>query len=153
MKAIFLPQLYFGLLLIAANAFADNSPVLGKWKTIDDKTKQAKSVVEIYQQDDKVYGKILKLFRGSGEEQDPVCTECKDERKGQKVIGMVIIEGLEKQENRWKKGNIIDPQNGKTYRCEMWLEEDQLKVRGYWGMLFRTQTWQRCADNDQSCEP
>jgi uncharacterized protein (DUF2147 family) len=143
MKAIFSQLLYFGLLLIAVNAFADNSAVLGKWKTIDDETGQAKSMVEIYQQDGKLYGKIVELFRDPNEDPDPVCSKCEGERQDQKVIGMVIIEGLEKQDDTWTNGTILDPQNGKTYRCKIWLEEDKLKVRGYWGIVFRTQTWYR----------
>lgn len=152
MKAIFSQLFYFGLLLIAANALADNSPVLGKWKTIDDETGKTKSVVEIYQQDGKVYGKILKLFRGPNEDSNPVCSQCEGERKNQKVIGMVIIEGLEKQKKSWTNGTILDPQKGKVYRCEIWPQDGQLKVRGYWGFVFRTQTWQRCGENEESCQ-
>lgn len=40
-------------------------------------------------------------------------------------------------------GTILDPKVGKIYRCRLWLEANKLKVRGYWGPFFRTQTWDR----------
>jgi len=63
--------LFLGLLLAAANAFAGNNAVIGQWQTIDDKTREPKSIVRIYKQGDKVYGKIIKLFRKPGEDLIP----------------------------------------------------------------------------------
>ncbi|MEQ9415709.1 MAG: DUF2147 domain-containing protein, partial [Cyclobacteriaceae bacterium] len=40
-------------------------------------------------------------------------------------------------------GTILDPKVGKIYRCRLWIEGDNLKVRGYWGPFYRTQTWDR----------
>ena len=114
--------------------------IFGKWKTIDDETNKPKSIVEIYEQDGKAYGKILKLFREPGEEQDPVCDECTDERKGEKVIGMTIIREMEKDGDEWEDGDILDPKNGKVYDCKLWREGDKLMVRGYIAFFFRTQT-------------
>ncbi|MCV9388743.1 DUF2147 domain-containing protein [Reichenbachiella ulvae] len=117
--------------------------VVGQWKTIDDVTGKAKSVVEIFEKDGKYYGKVLKLFRGPDEEQDPVCKECDedDDRYQQKVIGMEIIRGLEKDGDEYSDGTIMDPANGEVYDCKIWREGDQLKVRGYVAFFFRTQTW------------
>jgi len=135
--------LFLGLLLAAANAFAGNNAVIGQWQTIDDKTREPKSIVRIYKQGDKVYGKIIKLFRKPGEDPDPVCVKCTDDRKGKKIIGMVIVEGLTNDRDDWSGGTILDPANGKIYRCKIWFDGGQLKVRGYWGFFYRTQTWHR----------
>lgn len=135
--------LYFVLLVTASSAFANNNAVIGQWQTIDDVTGKRKSIINIYDQDGKIYGKIIRLFRYAGEDQDPICVKCKDERKNKKVMGMIVIKDLKKRGNQWSGGTILDPKNGKTYRCKIWLDEGKLKVRGYLGLFFRTQTWHK----------
>jgi uncharacterized protein (DUF2147 family) len=115
--------------------------IFGKWKTIDDNTGKARSIVEITQKDGKAYGKILKLFREPGEDLDPICDDCSDYRKDKKVIGMTIITDMERDGDEWEDGEILDPENGKVYDCKLWLEDGKLKVRGYVAFFFRTQTW------------
>ncbi|MEL7532151.1 MAG: DUF2147 domain-containing protein [Bacteroidota bacterium] len=133
-------------MLMAVTALAQ-SPI-GKWKTIDDETNKPKSIVEIYEKDGKLYGKVIKLFREPGEEQNPKCDECDtdDPRYMQPVIGMEILKGLEKDDDEWEDGEILDPKNGSIYDCYIELEgPDKLKVRGYLGVsiLGRTQYWYR----------
>ncbi len=119
--------------------------VIGKWKTIDDNTGEPRSMVEVFERGGKVYGKITKLFRKSGEDPDPLCDDCEteDPRYLKKIIGMEIIEGLIKDDQEYGDGSILDPENGKVYRCKIWVEDKQLKVRGYLGPFYRTQTWQK----------
>jgi len=123
---------------------AQSSPA-GVWKTIDDETGEAKSHVEIYKAKDGSYeGKIVRLLQSA---QDKKCAECPGDRKNQPLVGMVILEGLKAYDDYWKKGEILDPESGKEYRCSVWFEEgqkDELKLRGYhWTGLYRTQTWYR----------
>ncbi|HRI78274.1 MAG TPA: DUF2147 domain-containing protein [Cyclobacteriaceae bacterium] len=119
--------------------------VLGKWKTIDDNSGEARSIVEIFENSGKVYGKIVKLFPQPNEDPDPICDKCdtEDPRFKMKVIGMEIIRDLKKQGQEHAGGDILDPENGKVYRARIWIEGKELKVRGYWGPFYRTQTWQR----------
>ncbi len=123
-------------------AAAQSSPV-GVWKTIDDETGEPKSWVEIYEQNGKFYGKIVKLLQ---KPPDTVCDKCPGDKKGKPLIGMVILWDLRPYDDYWSYGQIMDPNNGKTYKCSIWLEDpDTLKVRGYIGIsaLGRTQTWHR----------
>ena len=115
--------------------------IVGKWKTIDDNSGDPRSVVEISQTGDEYFGKIIRLFPRPDEDPDPVCDECEDHRKGQKVVGMQILEGLEQDGEEYSGGKILDPENGKIYRCKLWLEDGKLKVRGYLYFFYRTQTW------------
>jgi uncharacterized protein (DUF2147 family) len=133
-------SLFLSLLLICATA---NAQVAGKWKTIDDETGDQKSIVEIFERDGKLYGRIVKLFRKPGEDQDPVCDECEkeDPRYGKKIIGMEIIREMTAAENEYSGGDILDPNNGKVYRCRIWRDGEDLMVRGYWGPFYRTQKW------------
>ena len=129
------------MLALAAFSFAQSSPI-GIWKTIDDETGEAKSHVEIYQQGDKYYGKIVKILTDN---KDAVCSECKGKKKNEPVLGMVIVEDLAVYKDYWKGGTILDPNNGSEYGLSVWYEEgkqEELKVRGkHWTGLFRTQTW------------
>jgi uncharacterized protein (DUF2147 family) len=117
--------------------------MVGKWKTIDDETNEPKSIVEIAEKNGKYYGKIIKLFRAPGEDPDPICEECdsEDDRYRKKIIGMEILKDMMKSGMEYSEGNILDPNNGKIYSCKIWLEGNNLKLRGYWGPFFRTQTW------------
>ena len=124
---------------------AQNSPV-GVWKTIDDNTGEAKSHVEIYQKDGKFYGKVLKLLL---KPMDTVCDECPGDKKGKPVVGMDVLWDIEPYDDYWSNGEIMDPENGKTYSCSIWMEEEnELKVRGYLGfsLLGRTQKWYRITE-------
>lgn len=141
MRFIFLSAL---LTLFATLSFAQ-SPI-GIWKTIDDHTGEVKSQVQIYEQNGKLYGKVIKLLRANA---DPnrKCTDCSGSRKNQLILGMVILWDLKPHDNYWKNGTILDPENGNEYSCSIWFEKgkpDELRVRGYhWTGLFRTQSWYR----------
>jgi uncharacterized protein (DUF2147 family) len=123
---------------------AQAQEVIGKWKTIDDKTGMAKSIVEIYPQNGKLYGKVAQILEKGKENKS--CIECDGANKDQPVKGMVIIDGLTEDGDTWENGTILDPENGKIYKCYITLvNANQLKVRGYIGFtLFgRTQYWTR----------
>jgi uncharacterized protein (DUF2147 family) len=129
----------------AGSAAAKQDSIVGSWKTIDDKTNQPKSIVKIYKRGKKYYGRVQKLFRKKGEDPNPRCVKCKDgdPRKGKQIKGMVILKDLVRKDGKYSGGNILDPKNGKIYKCKLWLEKGKLKVRGYSGIFFRTQTWHR----------
>ena len=65
--------------LLVSVSFGQN--IVGQWKTIDDESGKPRSVVEIYEDKGKYFGKIVKLFREPGEDPDPICEECEDNRK------------------------------------------------------------------------
>ncbi|MCK6617436.1 MAG: DUF2147 domain-containing protein [Cyclobacteriaceae bacterium] len=134
----------FRLLIFALFSLnASGQTVVGKWKTIDDTSGEVKSVVEIYERNGKVYGKVVQTFPKPGQNPDPVCSKCdlEDERYNKKIIGMEIMKDLIKSGSEYTNGDILDPENGKVYRCKVWLEGVNLKLRGYWGPFWRTQTW------------
>jgi len=117
--------------------------IVGRWKTIDDETGDAKSIVSIYEEGGKYYGKIDTLFRKPDEDPDPVCSKCPDDdpRKDKRMVGMVIIKDMVQDGDEWEDGTILDPKKGKIYDCKLWIEDGKLKVRGYLFFLYRTQTW------------
>jgi uncharacterized protein (DUF2147 family) len=128
-------------------AFADSASPVGLWKTIDDETGEVKSLVRISKEDGSLVGTIAKLFPKPGKDPNPVCDKCDGEKKDQPLLGMGILWGLTKQGEEWSGGLILDPKNGKTYKCTIKLEGagGTLAVRGYIGfsLLGRSQTWVR----------
>ena len=134
----------FSLCVVAAS-YALDASIAGKWKTIDDKTNEPKSIVQIYEKDGKYFGQIKELFRKPGEDPDPVCDKCPDgdDRKDQPTKGMVIIKDLVRKGDKFEGGTILDPKEGKIYTCKLWVEGEKLMVRGYIAFFFRTQTWNR----------
>lgn len=118
--------------------------VIGKWKTFDDKTGDAKSIVEIIEKDGKVYGKIIEIL--NPEKKNDKCTKCLDQDKDKPLKGLTIIRGLKKNGKEYSDGEILDPSSGKLYKCTISLEsKDKLKVRGYVGIsaFGRSQIWNR----------
>ena len=134
------------VLFIAQSAFCKENKIEGIWTTIDDDTKQARSLVRISIHDNKLYGKIIKLFPQEGDPENLICEKCEGERKNKPILGLQIINGLIPKKNQWKDGEILDPNNGKTYDCKIWLEDKKLQVRGYIGFFFRTQVWIRAEE-------
>jgi uncharacterized protein (DUF2147 family) len=131
------------LALAASAAFAQSSPV-GLWRSIDDKTGEAKAEIRISDSGGVLTGRIEKTLKKDAK---PTCEECKDERKGQAIQGLEIIRGARKAEGQdlWENGKILDPENGKEYTLKLAPIDggQKLQVRGYIGPFFRTQTWVR----------
>ena len=135
------------LLASAVTAMAQADSPIGTWQTIDDHTGQPKALVQITQESDGALdGKVIKGL-GPNDQPDRRCTACTDDRKDQLILGMTIINDMQKDGDGWDHGQILDPENGKLYKCKMHLEDggNKLVVRGYIGvsLLGRSQTWVR----------
>jgi len=131
-------SLFVGL-FFTLGVFAQGN-VVGNWKTIDDQTGEMKSIVKIEIINGKLYGTVISLKNES--DKNVVCTECSGSKKGKKIVGMRIIEGLKNADGVWEGDDgIMDPENGKYYDCKIWEEGGKLQVRGYIGFIYRTQTW------------
>ena len=134
----------FSTLTFAADA---NSPI-GYWQTVDDVTGKTKSIVQITETNQhELIGTIIKIYPKPGKDENEVCTECKGERHNQRMVGMTVMYGLKHTDTGWDNGEILDPENGKTYSCMIRTENNgkKLNVHGYIGMplLGRSQIWDR----------
>lgn len=137
-KLLFLFTFFFVL-----NSYSQKT-IVGKWKTIDDNTKEPKSIVEIYKVGAEYFGKITTILNEANK--DKVCVKCKGNDKNKPIEGLIIIKKLSKNDDSYGDGTITDPENGKTYTCKIWLDEKNnnvLNVRGYIAFFFRTQQWKR----------
>ncbi|WCE03301.1 DUF2147 domain-containing protein [Pseudoxanthomonas sp. JBR18] len=129
----------------ASSALAADGAI-GRWKTIDDKTGDTKSIVEITKATDgSLTGKVVEILK-SDHGPNPTCDQCTGERKGKPIKGMTILWGLTPDgTNEWAGGTIMDPANGKTYKSKMELQPGgtKLDVSGCIMFICRAQTWVR----------
>lgn len=133
------------LTALGASGAGDLNSPIGAWRTIDDKTGQTRSVVQIYEQDGELFARVERDLTARGG--SAVCTKCKDERKDQPLVGLVFMRHMKPDGGEYRGGDILDPDNGSVYRCKLRLEDNgrKLKVRGFIGfsVFGRTQTWER----------
>jgi len=151
MKKLF----FFLTILFLSSAFllAQADKVVGFWLTA-----KGTSQVEIYKgADGKYYGKVSWLEELNENGKPKVDSENPDpELQKRPILGLPLLQGLEydKKDKEWVNGTIYDPDNGKTYDCFMWFEEDDsvLKMKGFvMGMRFigRTSLWNREEDRNK----
>ena len=138
--------LSFMLVAFVITGFAQADKIVGRWKTIDDDGVTAKSIVVIFKSTNgKYYGKIERILTDPNKK----CTACEGANKNQPMAGLTIINGMVEKDGKLTAGTILDPNNGKIYYCNMWIEAstpDKLQVRGSLdkrGWLGRSQTWIR----------
>lgn len=134
------------LALASFAALAQMSPS-GLWKTIDDDTKQEKSLVRIKEIGGMFIGTIEKVLDLTVKP-DAICDKCSDERKDKPLIGLTILRNVRQSADDkavWDGGDIVDPDNGKVYRTRLKPVDGgrKLEMRGYIGPFYRTQVWIR----------
>lgn len=132
----------FSLLFLIAGLTDPAPTILGTWLITNGKG-EVQSEILMYEKGGLLYGKISALGPAATVIN---CDACKGADKGRPLVGMHIIEGLAPVGMRWKGGSILNPRNGKKYRCLLSsVDENTLNVRGYIGTpsFGRTQTWVR----------
>ena len=129
--------------LLGVSLSAAAADATGRWKTIDNETGKAKSIVEISRAaNGTLNGRIVELLNPS--KPNPVCDKCKDDRKGKPITGMEIIRNMKPEgANAWAGGTILKPDEGKVYKSKMELVEGgkKLEVSGCIAFICKSQTW------------
>jgi uncharacterized protein (DUF2147 family) len=124
---------------------AQTPTAAGLWTTFNDGTGKPDGLVRIDEIDGEFLGTVVEVF--SATTPNPICDLCEGALKDKPIIGMTILRGLRRDGNGYGGGIILDPDEGRTYRCTAMLLDGgrKLEVRGYLGLplLGRTQTWVR----------
>jgi uncharacterized protein (DUF2147 family) len=122
--------------------FAQSDNIIGVWFTQDYGAK-----VEIYKTNNLYYGKIIWLKNPvNSKTGKPLLDDKNPDASKRKLplIGSKILWNFKYLNNEYIDGNVYDSRNGKIYSGKLWLEDNNtLKMRGYWGMLYNTETWKK----------
>src|SRR5215510_6555907 len=76
------------------------SPV-GRWKTVNESTGKPESVVNIWEEGGRLYGKIEQLLEPDPKYPNPRCVQCTGELRDKPVIGMRILWDLKRNGDEW----------------------------------------------------
>ncbi|MBZ9728926.1 DUF2147 domain-containing protein [Salegentibacter sp. JZCK2] len=131
----------FGFILISSGLQAQG--VFGKWKVVND-AGRVNSIVEIYEEDDFVHGKVIRITKE--EHRDQKCTKCPGKLKNTPIEGLNVIRDFVKEGDEYVDGILIDPKSGKEYSGKIWVDDknpDILNVRGYIAFFYKTKVWER----------
>ena len=110
--------------------------ILGRWLTYNDDTGELDSMVEVYERNGEVRGKVIEIF-GTEEEKNG-CAKIPGEPK---IVGLDIITGMKRDGVKYTGGKILDPDNGKYYNCQLWREGSNLVMRASVLFLSSKQIW------------
>ena len=110
------------LLLITINYTVNSQTIFGKWHSFNDETQEIESVIEVYEKDGKAFAKITEIK--NPDRKTAVCDMCEGSNKNKPILGMEILSGLQMNDDEWSGGKILDPKNGKEYKCYIKLVED-----------------------------
>ena len=132
------------LILLTVGINVQAQSVIGKWNTINEDTGKPNSLIEIYEENGEVKGKVVKILKE--ENRGQTCSKCSGELKDKPIEGLELMTGFERKGHEYSGGLITDPKSGKQYKAKMWVDGDNpnlLKVRGYIAFFYKTQTWHR----------
>ena len=139
-----MPYFKFALLLLLCFSLSGlKSQIIGFWKVPDEHDGIVKSIVEIYEYNNKYYGRVAQVLDSS---KHTHCENCVGDKKDKPLTGMRILDDFTITENGGIDGTVLNPGSGKTYSCYLELESpDKLKLRGYMGIpaIGKTLYWTR----------
>lgn len=142
-----------GIILATLSSFSfadnENDPLMGKWKTIDDRTGYSRADVEVSKKPDGTYEGVIVATRNiPGSEKIITCTKCPGNLKDKAFIGLPFIWGFKQNAENPREfvdGRVLDPISGKVYKGKARLSSSgrHLNLRGYVGVsvIGRSVTW------------
>ncbi|WP_288687959.1 DUF2147 domain-containing protein [uncultured Acinetobacter sp.] len=133
----------------ALSISAENDPLVGKWKTVDDRTGYSRADVEIRKKADGTYEGVIVTTRNvPGTDKMVICSNCPGELKNKPFIGLPFIWDFKqdpKNPREYQNGKVLDPIGGKIYKGKARLSTTgrHLTLRGYVGVsvIGRSVTW------------
>jgi uncharacterized protein (DUF2147 family) len=145
------------LVLTCSAVFAVDSGALraaeataaGLWQKIENDRAAAWFV---FVEHDGLYeGAIAKIFPKPGNDPNPRCSKCQDDRKDMPIVGLPLVRDMKRVGLKYEGGNILDPRDGKIYNAIMSVSPDgeKLTLRGYLAVIIlgKDEIWHRLPDS------
>src|SRR5258706_12755467 len=104
------------IFLVAGAAAGQTSTPVGAWKTVNER-REPEGLVRIVEVAGELRGAVEQVYSPPAPEADPRGIACSGERKDQRPIGMRSLSGLRWDGEQYSGGEILDPNNGTSYRC------------------------------------
>ncbi len=130
---------FLSIFFLSSRMLFASGDVVGIWKTVNDRMGFTTSIIAVYKFDNKTYGRVIVAF---DEETGVLIDTIYNPRQiiagtgGQSLLcASNLFWGLDWNGSRWINGLLIDPRNGKVYRCQLWKEDGVLILRGFWGIF------------------
>ena len=135
--------------LATVGSYSQAQSPIGIWVNYHPEKDTPLSYVEFYKNEGKLNARILKILDPDIEN---LCSKCKGDRKDKNLNGMTIVWNLtRKNDTHYKNGRILDPGNGKIYKCTVKMYPNNLlKIHGYLGIrvLGKSQYWYRIPEDE-----
>jgi uncharacterized protein (DUF2147 family) len=146
MKLSFKPLFLFVLIhILSFNVYGVE--LSGLWQEYDDDTGKPEAIIRIDKVGDIYEGTIERLLLKINSNTPQRCTKCEGELHNRPLLGLRILSGLNRKDTLFfEGGQIIDPDDGRIYRCEIKiLDANSIKVTGYLGFhwLGESEIWRR----------
>ena len=123
----------------------------GYWKSIEERTGEQLSIVEIRKGNDgRYHGKIVYRYPNAHGIALTNCTKCPAPYTNKPILGLEILSGFREDPNKanaYIDGRVLEPTSGRIYKGKAVVtgEGKRLRMRGYMGVsaLGRTVVWLR----------
>lgn len=154
MKSIYNLLICF-ILIWKTCAVASAGELTGLWLEYNDDTGTPEALIRIEKIADNTYqGKIEKILPATAENSTLLCTQCKGSLHNRPLLGLRILTGLKRKDKQiFEGGEITDPDDGQTYRCNIRLMDDgnTIEVTGYlsFNWIGHSEIWRRAAKAGQ----
>ncbi len=139
----------FSIACASLTTFA--ASIEGYWKSIEERTGEQLSIVEIRKGNDgRYHGKIVYRYPNSQGIALTNCTKCPAPNTNKPILGLEILSGFREdpvKADTYIDGRVLEPTSGRIYKGKAVVsgEGKRLRMRGYMGVsaLGRTVVWIR----------
>ncbi|MDN4011803.1 DUF2147 domain-containing protein [Chryseobacterium gambrini] len=139
-KTFYLKFLTLFLVVFASFLNAQNkTDITGQWESDNDDRFR----LEFFKVGNSYEARMLagsKIVESDGRTSKKDTKNPNPQLRSRNLVGVVSLKGLIWKNDEFINGNMYNPQDGKTYTCKAWIENNKLYLRGYLGISILGKT-------------